>query len=384
MNKTYQEKLKTVQLHISNNDLSLAFRLLVDCVLDVKSVAFYKAIIALTEWRESALTNDLEYIERLQQLVQELSHIQLSEASNSSRLLSAKQLSKRYGSNRFQLGPIDMEIQTGEVWGLVGENGNGKTTLLRMLAKDLKTEAGTLEFPFYEGSSLYDLRTQLTYIPQRTPKWFGSLKSNLKFAANHYGIKGEENELLVLMMIIRFGLWNYRNHQWSELSSGYKMRFELARTFLRAPKILLLDEPLANLDVLAQQLILEDLKSLSKSISNPIGIILSSQQLFEVEKIADKVLFLRNGVPTFLNELDGLEHSEKTVIEFDCAASREEIQKAFATLKMVELHFNGGIYIVTFEGGNLTHAVMQAFIDHQIEVKYLRDISKSTRRLFLK
>lgn len=384
MNKTYQEKLKTVQLHISNNDLSLAFRLLVDCVLDVKSVAFYKAIIALTEWRESTLTNDLEYIERLQQLVKELSLIQLNEATNSSRLLSAKQLSKRYGSNRFQLGPIDLEIQTGEVWGLVGENGNGKTTLLRMLAKDLKTEAGSLEFPFYEGSSLYDLRTQLTYIPQRTPKWFGSLKSNLKFAANHYGIKGEENELLVLMMIIRFGLWNFRNHQWSELSSGYKMRFELARTFLRAPKILLLDEPLANLDVLAQQLILEDLKSLSKSISNPIGIILSSQQLFEVEKIADKVLFLRNGVPTFLNELDGLEHSEKTVIEFDCAASREEIQKAFATLKMVELHFNGGIYIVTFEGGNLTHKVMQAFIDHQIEVKYLRDISKSTRRLFLK
>jgi ABC-2 type transport system ATP-binding protein len=145
-----------------------------------------------------------------------------------------------------------------------------------------------------------------------------------------------------------------------------------------------LDEPLANLDVLAQQLILEDLKSLSKSISNPLGIILSSQQLFEVEKIADKVLFLRNGVPTFLNELEGIEHSEKTVIEFDSEATREAINKAFAALKVIELHFNGGIYIVTFEGGNLTHKVMQAFIDHQIEVKYLRDISKSTRRLFLK
>lgn len=385
MNKTYQDKLRTVQTHISNNDLSLGFRLLVDCVLDVKDSAFYKAIIALTEWREGSNYNESEYVDRLLQLVQELSLVQLNESNKNTCLLAAKQLSKRYGGNRFQLGPIDLEIHTGEVWGLVGENGNGKTTLLRMLAKDLKTEAGSLEFPFYsDGGSLYDLRTQLTYIPQRTPKWFGSLKSNLKFAANHYGIKGEENELLVLMMIIRFGLWSYRNHQWSELSSGYKMRFELARTFLRAPKILLLDEPLANLDVLAQQLILEDLKSLSKSISNPLGIILSSQQLFEVEKIADKVLFLRNGVPTFLNELEGLEHTEKTVIEFDCEATREAINTAFSTLKVVELHFNGGIYIVTLEGGNLTPEVMQAFIDHQIEVKYLRDISKSTRRLFLK
>lgn len=53
------------------------------------------------------------------------------------------------------------------------------------------------------------------------------------------------------MMIARLGLWNYKHLKWSELSSGYKMRFELARTLLRKPELLLLDEPLANLDVLA-------------------------------------------------------------------------------------------------------------------------------------
>jgi ABC-2 type transport system ATP-binding protein len=85
----------------------------------------------------------------------------------------------------------------------VGENGNGKTTLLRILAKDLKFDQGNLQYQIDENvSSDYDLRTKLTYIPQRTPKWYGSLKTNLKFAATHYGIKGEENELIVLMMII--------------------------------------------------------------------------------------------------------------------------------------------------------------------------------------
>src|SRR5690606_16677644 len=133
--------------------------------------------------------------------------------------------------------------------------------------KDLSFDKGELFCAMSDAKTdLYAERTQLTYIPQRTPTWYGSLKSNLKFAASHYGIHGEENEWIVLMYIARFGLWEYRNHQWSELSSGYKMRFELARTFLRKPKVLLLDEPLANLDVLAQQLILEDLKNLTQSL----------------------------------------------------------------------------------------------------------------------
>lgn len=207
------------------------------------------------------------------------------------------------------------------------------------------------------------------------------MKSNLKFAATHYGITGEENELMVLMMIIRFGLWNYRHHQWNELSSGYKMRFELARTFLRRPHILLLDEPLANLDVLAQQLILEDLRSLSQSISHPIGIILSSQQLFEVEKISDKVLFLRNGSPTHLSDANNNAESG-TVIECDVQVTREVLEAALQSLPAHTLAFNGGNYQISFREAGLMHEVLRAFADHRIDVIYIRDISQSTRRLF--
>src|SRR5690606_29231484 len=123
-----------------------------------------------------------------------------------------------------------------------------------------------------------------------------------------------------------------RNHQWSELSSGYKMRFELARTFLRKPKILLLDEPLANLDVLAQQLILEDLKNLSQSISNPLGIVLSSQQLFEVEKVSDKILFLKNGAPIYLAEANEESKELMTILEIDMEIERSALTEILAHL----------------------------------------------------
>ncbi|WP_155756307.1 ATP-binding cassette domain-containing protein, partial [Streptobacillus moniliformis] len=104
-----------------------------------------------------------------------------------------------------------------------------------------------------------------------------------------YGYTPQENHLIVELIIARLGLRKFRKHSWKSLSSGYKMRFELARMLLRKPKILLIDEPLANLDILAQQTVLEDFRAIAKSPFRPIGIVLSSQQLYEVEKTSDQV-----------------------------------------------------------------------------------------------
>lgn len=378
---TYKEKLDNVALHFQNGDYDLGYRKLIDCVLDTKNLSFYKDCIELTDWKETHVPSKELLHKKVTAFLAKLSQVDVQGTSHKV-LLKADKLVKKYGRGNFQLGEITIEVKQGDVWGLVGENGNGKTTLLRILAKDLKFNTGNLTHSVEDGMlSDYDLRTKLTYIPQRTPKWYGSLKSNLKYAASHYGIKGEENELMVNMMIIRFGLWSYRNHNWDELSSGYKMRFELARTFLRAPKILLLDEPLANLDVLAQQLVLEDLKNLSQSISNPLGIILSSQQLFEVEKVSDKVLFLKNGKPTYLSDANDQE-GNLCYMELDVTCSREELNAALQNIEIKEIDYNGGMYLITTQNGDGFNQVLLALIQQNIEIKYVRNISQSTKRLF--
>ena len=379
----FHEKLKIVSNHIHAGDYHLGFRKLVDCVLDTQDKLIYKMCIEFADWNESDLRTDEDFVIKALDFIQILEKVTFEIKLDKKPLLVAENISKIYGGRKFKLGEISISIHEGDIWGLVGENGNGKTTLLRILAKDLKFDFGNLTYGIGSQSiSDYDLRTKLTYIPQRTPKWYGSLKTNLKFAASHYGIKGEENELIVLMMIIRFGLWKYRNHNWDELSSGYKMRFELARTFLRSPKLLLLDEPLANLDVLAQQLILEDLKNLSQSLSNPLGIILSSQQLFEVEKISDNILFLKNGAPTHLSNVNDLSE-ELTVIELEVLNTRDELNQALTSLQGVEIKFNGGTYLISFPVKNGMHQILRVLVDHEIQIRYVRDISQSTRRLFI-
>lgn len=379
----HQQRVAEVYHFFDNEDTVLGFRKLLDCAIDTQNMEVYKEAVKLTDWKEQFPSYTDELIEKSKNLLQKIEKIPVQEQSLEKSVLRARNILKSYGSNHFSLGPISVEMNKGEVYGLVGENGNGKTTLLRILAKEISYNEGELNYSFNEEpKNEYDLRTKLVYIPQRTAKWYGSLKDNLKFVLANYGIKPEENEIRTLMMIARLGLWNYKDLKWSELSSGYKMRFELARTLLRKPEILLLDEPLANLDVLAQQVILEDLKSIANSVNNPIALILSSQQLYEVEKISDKVIFLKNGQYKDNSELVN-EENDGLIIEIDTTNSREDLLKTFEFFKLEKLNFNGGVYVAHFSADTEFHSVMSALGYAKMNIVYIRNISSSTRRFFV-
>jgi ABC-2 type transport system ATP-binding protein len=378
-----EARIKEVISFFKNKDTVLGYRKLMDCVIDTQDLDIYRAVIALTDWKEKHPANEDEFIEKSLSILDRVSKIPITAYDINNPVVIGTDLTKSYGHNRFKLGPISVNIKKGEVYGLVGENGNGKTTLLRVLAKELKHNEGELDFRFDKTyDSNYDLRTNLVYIPQRTQKWYGSLKDNLKFVLSNYGIPPEENETRVLMMIARFGLWNYKHLKWNELSSGYKMRFELARTLLRQPELLLLDEPLANLDVLAQQVILEDLKSMCNSINNPIALILSSQQLYEVEKISDKVIYLKDGKYKD-NKQTVTDDKYQLIVEIDCEASRETLLSIFENMHLEKLIYNGGIYVAYFKEDITFYSVLETLGKHKVDVTYTRNISKSTRRFFV-
>jgi ABC-2 type transport system ATP-binding protein len=233
-----------------------------------------------------------------------------------------------------------------------------------------------LDFAQLHHPDHYDIKHHLAFIPQRIPRWYGLLKDNLHFSAALSGVKDEENNVMVNFMLERLDLTPYAHLTWSQISSGYRTRFEIARILLQKPRLLILDEPLANLDINAQQSILTDLRFMAKSVHNPMGILLSSQQLHEVEKIADTVLLIKNGSCLFRTG-----EQEKTdngfVVELETTVNRETLLDLLAD--QGALQYNGGFYTIT--SSTLTaQDILLKLVNGNIPITYFRDITHSTKR----
>ncbi|AWH85954.1 ABC transporter ATP-binding protein [Flavobacterium album] len=380
----FQRQFEEVRDLLRFEDYGLVVKRIIDFTLDTESVAFYKKTNAFLDWLDAAPESP-DKKQRFTALLDELyAFLSGKELPKREKILEAKQIVKQYSPSSFALGPVNLDLYAGDIVGLVGENGNGKTTLLRVLCGELYATSGKVDYAFpYEDR--YDLRTKLVYIPQRTDTWRGPMRENLVFTASMYGYPPEENHLIVELIIARLGLRKFRQHSWKNLSSGYKMRFELARMLLRKPKVLLIDEPLANLDILAQQTVLEDFRSIAKSPFRPIGIILSSQQLYEVEKTSDQVIFLKQGVQ---KNLRGTENSDapeeqQLVIEFESEWKQSRLNEILSANGLVSLQFNGGTYVATFTSDRTVHDFMKIVIANEMPLAYFRNISNSTRRFFV-
>ena len=376
----FEKQFREVQELLEFNDFNQTIKRVIDFALDTENIDFYTKTNEFLNWLDHNEKEDEDKKTRLKTLLDEL-HAFLSkkECHNHQTIISVKNLQKVYNAS-FGLGPINLDIKTGEIIGLVGENGNGKTTLLRSLCGELHPTSGTINYQF-QYDDLYDLRTKLVYIPQRTDTWRGSMYENLEFTASCYGYSPEENNLVVDLVITRLGLRKFRRHYWNNLSSGYKMRFELARMLLRKPKILLIDEPLANLDILAQQTILDDFRNIANSAFRPIAIVLSSQQLYEVEKTSNQVVFLKRGSQKNLNTENDV--AKNCIIEFESSLNLSDLKQAFTTLEVISLEQNGGTFIATFPEKIQMNDFLKVVINQSIPMTYMRNISNSTRRFFV-
>lgn len=373
-----------ISSYLQHQDYSLAIRRLLDICLDINKPELIRNAISISKRyhemlkQNNALKAEDDLLTSATAALQQIM-VEKPKAASAELLVAAKNVSKTYFKGNFTLQPVNLNISTGDIIGVVGENGNGKTTLLRCLAGQLAIDKGNIHHAQVKEPGYYAIKNTVAFIPQRIPKWYGLLKDNLHFSVAITGVTGERNDLMVDFMLERLNLSSYSHLTWNQISSGYRTRFEIARVLLQRPSLLILDEPLANLDIKAQETILTDLKFMAKSTNHPMGVILSSQQLHEVEKIADNVMFIKQGTCLFQTS-ENKETASSYILELETRVERHDLLQILGEDE-VSIQFNGGFYTVTSATCSVKD-MLNKLVNNQVSITYFRDITYSTKRFF--
>jgi ABC-type multidrug transport system ATPase subunit len=201
-------------------------------------------------------------------------------------VVDVAEVTKRYG-RRTAIAKLTLAVRPGEVLGLMGANGGGKTTTLRILAGILKPDEGqgqVLGFDLQRGANL--IRQRVGYMSQRSSLYADlSVFENLRFRAEVYGL--DRPKLAAEAAILDFGLTEYARSAARRLSGGWARRLQLAAALIHSPTLILLDEPTAGLDATSRHEVWGRIGQLADARA---GIVISTHDLAEAERCSRAVL----------------------------------------------------------------------------------------------
>ena len=207
-------------------------------------------------------------------------------------IIVADQLTKWYGPRRAVDG-VSFEVRAGEVMGLLGPNGSGKTTILRILTGYLRPSSGTARIA---GLDIVDdalaVKRRIGYVPEDAPLYDTMrVREFLEFMARIKGLARGAVPAAVGAACARLALAPVVRLQIGKLSKGFRQRVAIAQALLGSPEVLILDEPGNGLD--PRQII--EMRELIRSLAGSLTVLVTSHILGEIERVADRVAILLGG-----------------------------------------------------------------------------------------
>ncbi len=232
-------------------------------------------------------------------------------------MIEVQSLTRRYGKT-MAVDNVSFHIGRNEIVGLLGHNGAGKTTIMRMLSGYLEPSAGTIRIGglALEGNAP-SIQRELGYLPESLPMYPEMMVADyLDYAATLKGIARQQRFDAVRQAIVATDLGKRALDPVATLSRGLKQRVGVAQAILGRPRLLILDEPTNGLD--PQQT--DHMRRLIQGLARQATVILSTHIMQEVEAICDRVLVVRNGRLALDTRLDSLRQSRTMMLCTDYAA----------------------------------------------------------------
>jgi ABC-2 type transport system ATP-binding protein len=208
--------------------------------------------------------------------------------------LQTTDLVKRYPTGTEALRGVSLDIRPGEFFGLLGPNGAGKSTLIHCATGLAQPTSGAIRVFGHDAIEHYEqARLAVGLAPQDLNlDWFLTLEETLDYHGGYFGMPRKERRERARELLDAFSLTAKRNDRTRTLSGGMKRRLILARALMHRPRLLILDEPTAGVDV---ELRLELWHYVQRINAEGTTILLTTHYLEEAEQLCDKIAFINDG-----------------------------------------------------------------------------------------
>jgi len=221
-------------------------------------------------------------------------------------------ITRKYGTFK-AVDDVSITINSGEIVGLLGHNGAGKTTIMKMITGFLEPTGGSITVNGKELSAdLRAVQKEIGYLPENCPVYPEmTVVEYLDYMASLHGLREAERAPLIAEAIDRTALKDKAFHQISTLSRGYRQRTGVAQAILHEPDILILDEPTNGLDPTQ----IQHMRALITDLAKSSTVIVSTHVLQEVQAICDRVIILKNGRKALDSRLDQLQTEGRLLVQ---------------------------------------------------------------------
>ena len=207
-------------------------------------------------------------------------------------MIKVNSLFRNYGDFK-AVDDVSFEINKGEVVGLLGHNGAGKTTIMKMMTGYLEPTSGSIEVDQLQiDTDMRAIQARIGYLPENCPVWPEmTVIDYLKYQAHLHGVEDAKIQPAVVDAVRRTSLKEKATSSIQTLSRGYRQRVGVAQAILHSPDIIILDEPTNGLD--PTQIL--QMRELIRELAKTATVILSTHILQEVQAVCERVLIMRDG-----------------------------------------------------------------------------------------